>query len=107
MTVLTVVTVLSLPKEKKREKHKNYDRRNYVEGYKAGAPASVVAYPAALQRGGVAEWFKAAVLKTAVLQGTVGSNPTPSATSRRRFEARGTAACRARAPAPLCYHLPP
>src|SRR6185295_19518053 len=30
-------------------------------------------------RGGVAEWFKAAVLKTAVLQGTVGSNPTPSA----------------------------
>ena len=30
-------------------------------------------------RGGVAEWFKAAVLKTAVLKGTVGSNPTPSA----------------------------
>jgi putative hydrolase of the HAD superfamily len=29
----------------------------------------------------VAEWFKAAVLKTAVSQGTVGSNPTPSATS--------------------------
>ena len=27
----------------------------------------------------MAEWFKAAVLKTAVLQGTVGSNPTPSA----------------------------
>ena len=31
--------------------------------------------------GGVAEWFKAAVLKTAVPQGTVGSNPTPSAMS--------------------------
>lgn len=29
--------------------------------------------------GGVAEWLKAAVLKTAVSQGTVGSNPTPSA----------------------------
>ena len=29
--------------------------------------------------GGVAEWLKAAVLKTAVPQGTVGSNPTPSA----------------------------
>ena len=27
----------------------------------------------------MAEWFKAAVLKTAVPQGTVGSNPTPSA----------------------------
>jgi pimeloyl-ACP methyl ester carboxylesterase len=30
----------------------------------------------------VAEWFKAAVLKTAVPQGTVGSNPTPSAIHR-------------------------
>jgi hypothetical protein len=29
--------------------------------------------------GGVAEWSKAAVLKTVVPQGTVGSNPTPSA----------------------------
>ncbi len=29
--------------------------------------------------GGMAEWLKAAVLKTAVLRGTVGSNPTPSA----------------------------
>ena len=29
--------------------------------------------------GGVAEWSKAAVLKTAVPQGTVGSNPTASA----------------------------
>ena len=29
--------------------------------------------------GGVAEWSKAAVLKTAVGQPTVGSNPTPSA----------------------------
>ena len=38
--------------------------------------------PAILQvRGGVTEWFKVAVLKTAVLQGTVGSNPTPSANS--------------------------
>jgi hypothetical protein len=27
----------------------------------------------------MAEWFKAAVLKTAVPRGTVGSNPTPSA----------------------------
>ena len=27
----------------------------------------------------MAEWFKAAVLKTVVLRGTVGSNPTPSA----------------------------
>ena len=30
--------------------------------------------------GGMAEWLKAAVLKTVVLKGTVGSNPTPSAT---------------------------
>ena len=29
--------------------------------------------------GGVAEWSKAAVLKTVVPQGTVGSNPTTSA----------------------------
>ena len=29
--------------------------------------------------GGMAEWFKAAVLKTASLKGDVGSNPTPSA----------------------------
>ena len=31
----------------------------------------------------MAEWFKAAVLKTAVPRGTVGSNPTPSA---RKFD---------------------
>ena len=31
----------------------------------------------------MAEWFKAAVLKSAVPRGTVGSNPTPSA---RKFE---------------------
>ncbi len=30
--------------------------------------------------GGMAEWLKAAVLKTVVPRGTVGSNPTPSAT---------------------------
>jgi hypothetical protein len=29
--------------------------------------------------GGMAEWSKAAVLKTVVPKGTVGSNPTPSA----------------------------
>ena len=29
--------------------------------------------------GGMAEWLKAAVLKTVVLQGTAGSNPAPSA----------------------------
>ncbi|VBB42260.1 hypothetical protein TRIP_B200400 [uncultured Desulfatiglans sp.] len=33
-----------------------------------------------LLAGGMAEWFKAAVLKTAVPKGAVGSNPTPSAT---------------------------
>ena len=33
-------------------------------------------------KGGMAEWFKAAVLKTAVSQGTVGSNPTPSANNQ-------------------------
>jgi hypothetical protein len=32
-----------------------------------------------LLAGGMAEWFKAAVLKTVVPRGTVGSNPTPSA----------------------------
>ncbi len=30
--------------------------------------------------GGVSEWFKEAVLKTVGLHGSVGSNPTPSAT---------------------------
>ena len=30
-------------------------------------------------QGGVAEWFKAPVLKTGFPQGNVGSNPTPSA----------------------------
>jgi hypothetical protein len=29
--------------------------------------------------GGMAEWLKAAVLKTAEPKGSVGSNPTPSA----------------------------
>ncbi len=32
-----------------------------------------------LSRGGMAEWLKAAVLKTVVPKGTVGSNPTSSA----------------------------
>ena len=31
------------------------------------------------QNGGMAEWLKAAVLKTASPKGDVGSNPTPSA----------------------------
>ena len=31
--------------------------------------------------GGMAEWFKATVLKTVEPQGSVGSNPTPSAKS--------------------------
>ncbi len=31
----------------------------------------------------MAEWFKATVLKTVELQGSVGSNPTPSATGSR------------------------
>ncbi len=34
--------------------------------------------------GGVAEWFKAAVLKTVVPQGTGGSNPSSSASLARR-----------------------
>ena len=38
--------------------------------------------------GGVAEWFKAAVLKTAELQGSVGSNPTPSAMYRNELRNR-------------------
>ena len=33
-----------------------------------------------VQIGGMSEWFKEAVLKTVVPRGTVGSNPTPSAT---------------------------
>jgi hypothetical protein len=36
-------------------------------------------YHRTLLAGGMAEWFKAAVLKTVVPRGTVGSNPTPSA----------------------------
>ncbi len=38
-------------------------------------------------RGGVAEWFKAAVLKTAGLQGPGGSNPSSSARPRPQSEA--------------------
>ena len=34
----------------------------------------------------MAEWFKAAVLKTAEPQGSVGSNPTPSASTVGRGE---------------------
>jgi hypothetical protein len=37
------------------------------------------------QCGGMAEWFKAAVLKTASPKGDVGSNPTPSARLRQGF----------------------
>ena len=33
----------------------------------------------------MAEWFKAAVLKTASPKGDVGSNPTPSASLRQGF----------------------
>src|SRR4030065_2825861 len=33
--------------------------------------------------GGMAEWLKAAVLKTAEARASVGSNPTPSATMRQ------------------------
>ena len=36
------------------------------------------------KNGGMAEWFKAAVLKTASPKGDVGSNPTPSAMHQRR-----------------------
>ena len=32
-----------------------------------------------IEYGGMAEWFKAAVLKTVELKGSVGSNPTSSA----------------------------
>src|SRR5690242_2619616 len=39
-----------------------------------------------LTRGGVAEWFKAAVLKTAEPQGSGGSNPSSSARIRPRSE---------------------
>lgn len=47
-------------------------------------------YPKPYQLGGMAEWLNAAVLKTVVPQGTVGSNPTSSAKliapfSERRF----------------------
>ncbi len=33
----------------------------------------------------MAEWLKAAVLKTAVPRGTVGSNPTPSAKKKYQY----------------------
>gem|GEM_PF-3146251 len=37
------------------------------------------ALPWTVDRGGVAEWLKAPVLKTGFPKGNVGSNPTPSA----------------------------
>jgi hypothetical protein len=43
--------------------------------------------------GGVPEWFKGPVLKTVVAQVTVGSNPTPSATSAAATEAQLAARC--------------
>ena len=46
--------------------------------------------------GWVAEWFKAAVLKTASPQGLVGSNPTPSAISVPEWTCNGRQAARAR-----------
>ncbi len=41
----------------------------------------------------MAEWFKAAVLKTVVPQGTVGSNPTSSASSGEMAEWLKALAC--------------
>ena len=52
----------------------------YIKRYLT--PENGVRYPLKILRifrGGMAEWSKAAVLKTVVLQGTVGSNPTSSA----------------------------
>ena len=43
---------------------------------------SVIKNDTCIYSGGMAEWLKAAVLKTVVPRGTVGSNPTPSATSQ-------------------------
>ena len=40
------------------------------------------------QRGGVAEWLNATVLKTVDPQGFVGSNPTPSARTLGASEVR-------------------
>ena len=40
-----------------------------------------------VSQGGMAEWSKAAVLKTASPKGDVGSNPTPSATNHVGFVA--------------------
>ncbi len=40
-----------------------------------------------LETGGMAEWFKAAVLKTVECQSSVGSNPTPSAIGlKKKFQ---------------------
>ena len=47
---------------------------------------------AGLTEGAVAEWTKATVLKTVDLQGSVGSNPTRSAT-RSGGVRRGRSAC--------------
>ena len=45
------------------------------------------------QYGSVAEWFKAAVLKTVVSQGTVSSNPTTSASYGNMAERLKAAVC--------------
>lgn len=47
---------------------------------KDAGTASVLNDRPVQKSGGMAEWLKAAVLKTVVPQGTVGSNPTSSAT---------------------------
>lgn len=49
-----------------------------------------------LKNGGVAEWLKAAVLKTVECQSSVGSNPTSSATLEKNH-ARGEMAERLKA----------
>lgn len=46
--------------------------------------------PEATPCGGVAEWLKAAVLKTVKPQGFVGSNPTASARNATRPAANGS-----------------
>ena len=62
---------------------------------------SRVALPKTADRGGVAEWLKAPVLKTGFPKGNVGSNPTPSATqSPDHIEIHVAGACAVRAPGP-------
>ena len=52
------------------------EKNKFLKIFLAKFSASITL--ASMEQGGVAEWFKAAVLKTVFVKANVGSNPTSS-----------------------------